>query len=130
MQQLTVSNQHYMKSVYKLTQSGCNARVSDIAKELGVSKASACNAIKALEEKGLVTKSTDHKVCLTEEGMVMTCSLMESYNVIRKFFKHILKVEEDSADHQACTLEHTLAPEDLDALTRFMKLYEYRKLAN
>ena len=129
MQQLTISNQHYLKSIYRLSESVYGARVSDIALELGVSRASACNGVKALEKKALATRSVDHRVCLTEEGMRTARTLEENYTVVERFFEEILRIGRESAASQACTLEHSLTPDAFDALSRFIRLYRCSGMA-
>ena len=129
MLRLTISNPHYLKAVYRLGGGAAGTRVSDIAQALGVSRASACNGVKALEKKGFATRSVDHKVFLTEEGMCTAYTLEENYAVVERFFEEILCIGSESAASQACTLEHSLTPDAFDALSRFIRVYRYSGMA-
>ncbi len=62
MMELTISNEHYIKAVYELEHDGEGARISDIAKRLNVTKSSVCVAMKAPQQKRLITRDVNRRV--------------------------------------------------------------------
>jgi len=76
---MTASNQKYLKAVYELSMKNGKVRVVDIALVLSVSKASVCNALKRLSEKGLLIHELYGDVNLTDAGGKRARTLLASY---------------------------------------------------
>jgi DtxR family Mn-dependent transcriptional regulator len=121
MSKLSVSQGHYLKAIYKLSIKAEGARITDIADTLQVSKASACNAVKALEKNGLVFRDVNHQVCLSSEGKKSALVIAENYEFLKTFFIEILGIDEKSAAIQACTLEHVMSNDSIHSLELFCK---------
>ena len=54
MEEMSIAMQNYLELIYELSLDGKKARVSDIAKHLGVSKPSVNNAVVVLAKDGYV----------------------------------------------------------------------------
>ncbi|MFP3155019.1 metal-dependent transcriptional regulator [Lachnospiraceae bacterium ZAX-1] len=118
--ELSTSKEHYLKAIYKLALKDGNARVTDIADKLGVTKASACCAVRDLEEKGFVHKGADHHVYLTEKGTRTALTMMRNYALIKRFFIMALGISEQNAGVQACALEHVISDEGICSIERIL----------
>ncbi|QOX61899.1 metal-dependent transcriptional regulator [Anoxybacterium hadale] len=106
--ELSNSKEHYLRAIYKLSaKEGC-ARITDIAIELGVTKASTCRAVKELEEMMLVCKDSVHRVYLTEKGKNTVIPIVKNYEKLKNFFVSTLGVNELEAGILACALEHVI----------------------
>ena len=120
MMALTISNEHYIKAIHETDPDGKGARISDIAAKLNVSKASACIAVKSLQQKKLVERDASRKVLLTSEGKRHASFIREKYAVIRRFLIEALKIDERLADIDACALEHVVSIDTFYSMLRLM----------
>lgn len=67
MENMTIAMQNYLELIYELSLDGKKARVSDIAKQLGVSKPSVNNAVVVLAKNGYVNYEKYADIKLTKE---------------------------------------------------------------
>lgn len=65
---LTVSQEEYLKTIYILSKTEKEIRVTDIAKKLGITKPSVNRAIKGLKTLNLLNYETYGNISLTAEG--------------------------------------------------------------
>lgn len=121
MSELTVSMQRYIKAVNELCSEGEGARLLDIASKVGVSKASACVAMKALQQKGMVYRDSTRRSFLTAKGKNSALLLLKKFDVLFGFLSEVLGVREDIAQADACAIEHIISMDALCALCRFTR---------
>lgn len=121
MKALTVSMQHYIRTVYGLPSNdgGGGVRVSDIAEKMGVTKASASLAMSRLEKEKLVCKDGRRQVYLTPAGKQYAVLMLDKCMVIREFLTNVLSVDKETAAIDACAIEHVISMDTLCALCRF-----------
>ncbi len=119
MSDLTISMQHYIKAVYELSCGGSDyVRIVDIAEELGVSKTSASLAMSRLAEKGLVCRNEQRQVMLTPEGETLAVLMLDKSAIIYRFLHNVLGLAAETANADACAMEHVISVETLCALCR------------
>ena len=116
---LTTSQQDYIKVIYELSGSGEGAHVSDIADMLGVNKASASVAMKALQQKKMVRRDSYRMVYLTAEGIREAAYMAKKYETIKGFLTGVLRIDGATADTDADAIEHVISVETLCSLCRF-----------
>jgi DtxR family Mn-dependent transcriptional regulator len=122
--ELTHSMVHYLLAIHKLKERRGFARVTDIAKELGLTKGSVSTALTNLKKKSLVKDEKDCKfVILTELGHQEVHSILSSRTLFNYFLKDILGISEDLAAKDSCLIEHLMSKESVTALFKFMKSY-------
>ncbi|MBN1804707.1 MAG: metal-dependent transcriptional regulator [Sedimentisphaerales bacterium] len=97
------------------------ARSRDIAKSLGVSRASVTGALRVLKEKGLANYEPYGYVTLTESGRITATEIVRKHNILKSFFIDVLGVESEIAQKAACKAEHELGPEIIQKLLRFIE---------
>ena len=119
MKGLSVSMQNYIKAVYELSSGGDGTRICDIAAKVGVTKASACVAMKSLEKKKLVYRDANRIVFLTTEGEFQALRALDKAGIIRRFLTDVLGVSHEIAEADANEIEHFVSAETLCALCRF-----------
>ena len=119
MTKLTASKEHYIKAVYELDRDGEGARISDIAEKLNVTKASVCVAMKSLQQKKLVERAASRKVFLTPKGKHQAESMVNKFNLIKRFLMEVCRLDEDQAEIDACALEHVTS---MDACCSMIEL--------
>ncbi|MFZ7102413.1 MAG: metal-dependent transcriptional regulator [Peptococcaceae bacterium] len=120
MDNLTFTMENYLEAIYELSQDGKGARVSDIAKRLGVTKASTNSAMSTLAEKGLIINEKYKEVFLTPAGLKLARFTSQKHQVIQKFFTEVLKIDTAVADKDACAIEHVISSASIYAMQEFL----------
>ncbi len=116
----------YLKAIEKIIEKKGYAQVKDISKELELSSPSVTGMFKKLTEMGYVNYEKYGGVTLTPDGEKIAKCTMEKHGVIRDFLQ-ILGLDEEIADHDACKIEHVLAPETFDLLTKFVEFMNMKE---
>jgi DtxR family Mn-dependent transcriptional regulator len=109
---MTQSLEDYLEMVSFLSDEG-EVRVTDIASRLGVSKPSVLTALKTLEEQGLLEHERYRTVILTPKGAVMASEIRDRHNFLTVFLRDTIGVSPETAEDDACKMEHILSEETL-----------------
>lgn len=120
--ELSHSMVHYLLTIHKLKESRGFARVTDIAKELQLTKGSVSTAINNLKKRGLVTEEEDCKfLILTDRGHDEVHRILSSRTLLYYFLKDFVGVAEETAERDSCLMEHLMSPETNEKFFKFMK---------
>lgn len=119
--ELTHSMAHYLLTIHKLKEDKGYARVTDIAKELGLTKGSVSTALGNLKKRGLVLEDESKFLSLSDAGHDEVHHILSSRTLVYYFLKDILKVEDSIAHQDSCLVEHLLSKETRDGLFHFMQ---------
>jgi DtxR family Mn-dependent transcriptional regulator len=109
---MTQSLEDYLEMVSFLADEG-EVRVTDIASRLKVSKPSVLSALKVLEEQGLLEHERYSSVSLTKQGAVRAAEIRGRHNLLTAFLQEIVGVDPDTAERDACKMEHVLSEKTL-----------------
>ena len=101
MTELSYSQKKYLFAIYKLCQSGGEAKSSEVAKIVGVSKASTAAMAAKLCESGYIKKEHYGQISLTESGIKAANSIYTSCVIIKEFLENTLGLETEAADSDA-----------------------------
>ena len=113
------SCEDYLETILLLEKEvDCVHRI-EIAKQMGVSQAAVNKAVKLLIERGQVCEDGKH-LRLTDEGKAYASSVYERHCLIRSFLEK-LGVSEDTAEKDACALEHLVSEETVERIKKFMQ---------
>ena len=93
-------------------------RVTDIAARLGFSKPSVLSALKVLGKRGLVTHERYSPVTLTPAGATLAADIRERHCLIKAFLMEKLHVCDETAEKDACKMEHVLSAETLENMRK------------
>lgn len=119
---LSHSMVHYLLTIHKLKEAKGYARVTDIAKELELTKGSVSTAINNLKKKGFVEEEEDSKfLLLTELGHDEVHRILSSRTLLFYFLRDFVGVKEEIAERDSCRMEHLLSPETSEKFFNFMK---------
>jgi len=118
----------YLKTVLILEREYNPVRSSQIAKVRGVSAASVTEAIRTLQDKGLILRQSHRGVRLSAEGRRVAQHVEGRYEVLRYFLTEVLGGGETLARRDACEIEHVASPETMDRLTAFVEYVHRCKL--
>ena len=116
--ELTHSMAHYLQAIASLTRGG-GTSVSAIAERLGVSKAGVTSMLRSLKTRGLAVHEPYGDVSLTGEGRRLAARTERSRDVLTEFFSEILGLDPDTAEEDACMIEHLVSP---GSMVRFLRL--------
>jgi DtxR family Mn-dependent transcriptional regulator len=117
---LSESQQMYLKAAWLIQQEKGAARVTDIARRLGVIKASVTAALRSLSRRGLLNYAPYDLITLTDRGRKTATGIMRRYEVLRGFLVSVLGLHEKTAGDDACLLEHRVSDEMYGRLADFI----------
>lgn len=118
---VTTSSEDYLEAILMLSEKGGDVRSVDVAKSKQVSRASVNKALGVLREKGLIRQQRYGTVSLTDEGIKVADSVMQRHLMLKSFLTNILGVKPETAENDACRMEHAISAETMDKLERFMR---------
>lgn len=111
------SSEDYLETILILGNKSSLVRAVDIASEMGFKKPSVSVAIKNLRQKNLITVADNGDIRLTEEGHKIADKVYERHQLISSWLM-MLGVQEKTALHDACRIEHIISEESFQALKR------------
>jgi DtxR family Mn-dependent transcriptional regulator len=118
--ELTASLEDYLEAIFRLSRKKRVVRMRDVARAVGVTPPSATGAVKSLKDRGLVSHERYEDVVLTADGKVVAQDVHQRHEELRSFFAGVLLLDPDSADEEACRLEHSISGMAVDRLRRFL----------
>jgi DtxR family Mn-dependent transcriptional regulator len=121
---LTPTMEDYMEAIFELSKEKRNVRVKDIAKRLAVKMPTVTNMLKTLSKSGLVEYEKYEYLELTEKGTRIGKEMRRRHKVLRNFLNKILKIDLNTADEEACRMEHAVSAGTLDSLVDLMEFLE------
>ncbi len=119
-QKTTPSLEDYLEAIVMLEEQDKKITVTALSKSIGVTKPSVNWALKKLVDAGLILHKRYGAITLTPEGMRIAESIYQRHKTIRQFLTDILNVDPETADNDACQMEHVLSRESLSQLTKFI----------
>ncbi|MDR2178239.1 MAG: metal-dependent transcriptional regulator [Treponema sp.] len=117
---MTQSLEDYLEMVSFLSDEG-EVRVTDIAARLGVSKPSVLTALRILEARGLLDHERYRTVSLTQKGIVQAQEIRDRHSLLTSFLMDIVGVDPETAEKDACKMEHLLSAETLKKIKTLVK---------
>lgn len=119
---LTESMEDYLEEIYNLTNINHVARVRDIASAIGVSMSSVTGALKKLAARDLINYDKYQYITLTDQGKALAAEIKGRHRILARFLENALGLSSDSAQTNACRMEHAL---DGEATERFLTFLEF-----
>lgn len=120
--QLYESGENYLETLLLLQKKEGMARITDIACALNYSKASVSRAIGILRENGFVKSTEQGGVALTKSGEKKAKEIYERHTTLTQFLIKCLDVAEQTAEQDACRMEHVISDETFCKIKEYMEL--------
>ena len=117
--QILKSSQDYLETMLMLKLQHGYIRSIDIANELGVTKPSVSYATKRLRENGYITMEKDGLITITHKGLEIAKSMYERHQTLSQFLIR-LGVKPETAQEDACKIEHDISEETFQAIRRYI----------
>ena len=114
---LTRRLEDYLEAIGNLASRNGVARVRDIAARTHVSKSSVTAALKQLARAGLIHHDPYQLITLTPRGRARADAIRRKHDALREFLVDVLNVDSDTAEANACRMEHVVDEEVLRRLT-------------
>jgi len=111
---LSQAIQDYLKGIYKLQQAGGRATVTTLARDQGVSPASASAMVKKLAVLDLLEHEPYQGARLTEAGERVALEVIRHHRLLELYLADTLGLDLDDVHAEADRLEHVIS-EELEA---------------
>jgi DtxR family transcriptional regulator, Mn-dependent transcriptional regulator len=115
---VTESLEMYLETIGLLRERSKVARVTDIARELRVSKPSVHAALHELERRGLIEHEHYGEVYLSSEGKAAAAEIRRRHSLLTAFLRDVVGVRAETAEQDACRIEHYLSAETMEGIAR------------
>lgn len=109
------ASEDYLETMLMMKEKYGYIRSIDVARYLGVTKPSVSYATKRLRENGYIVMSRDGLITLTEKGMDIASNTLNRHHVLTAFLEE-LGVDSETAEEDACKIEHDLSQKSFDAI--------------
>lgn len=113
------SQEDYLEAILIQINKVGACRVTDIARQIGFTKASTSVALKKLEEDGLVIRD-DWRVLLTDKGYTTAKSTYEKHLFFVEWLDK-LGIEKRVAEEEACGIEHIISDDTYKKIKKFVE---------
>ncbi len=120
---LTQSIEDYLEIIYNYALDRQGMRITTLSEKMGVAKPSAHNAVTKLRELGLVTQETYGLIHLTDKGKKKGEKLAKKHNVLYKFLTTVLGISAQTAENDACKIEHVISEETLQGVNTYLNAF-------
>ncbi len=123
-EQLSPTHEMYLKVLYRLGQQNDVARVRDMAKGLGVNPGTVSAVLKKLEQAALVHHDRYGIVALTSSGTAVAECVIRRFETIKALLTEVLGMDVETAEVDACMMEHAVSPETVNRMERLVGLVQ------
>ena len=112
--------QDYVELIADLIEKAGEARVSDMARHLGVTHVTVSRTIQRLKREGLVTAQPYRSIFLTEAGSTLAKESRERHETVVRFLLS-LGIPPEVAESDAEGIEHHVSQETLAAFVKHLR---------
>ncbi len=120
----TASMEDYLEAVAMLQGKDKVVRVSQISRKLKVKMPSVTSALKKLSEQRLVEHERYGRIKLTPEGDAVARDVIRRHEALTRFFAQALGINRETAEEDACKIEHVISPLSMERLAKFVEFIE------
>lgn len=114
------SGEMYLETILLLSKRQAVVRSVDIVNELNYTKSSVSRAVNLLKDKGYIEIDSDGAITFTATGKNRAELIFSRHNILKDFLLQ-LGVDEETAESDACRIEHIISDETLEAIKRHLK---------
>ncbi len=118
--QIKESGEMYLITIYLLSISKEYVKSVDVAKKLEYSKPSVSRAIKILSKGGYIKLNDRKHIFLTKKGEKIAKEIYAKHISIKKLLLQ-LGVKEETAEKDACSIEHVLSNESYNKINEYIE---------
>ncbi|KAA0004053.1 MAG: metal-dependent transcriptional regulator [Thermoplasmata archaeon] len=113
----------YLEAIYDLEMEKGYATTGEISSHLNINPASVTEMIQKLGRLGFVTYKKYRGVALTLKGRKAGESIKKRHDILSTFLM-LLGIDKETAERDACKIEHDVDPITLDRLEKFVQFIQ------
>ncbi|MCK5562213.1 MAG: metal-dependent transcriptional regulator [Thermoplasmata archaeon] len=121
----TIRAEHYLEAINEVIEKKQYAKVNDVAQKLDVGLSSVTEMFQKLSAEGLINYEKYSGVTLTTKGKRIINKLTKKHGTLKEFLL-ILGVDKDTAEADACRIEHVVDSKTIEKLIKFVGFVKYR----
>jgi Mn-dependent DtxR family transcriptional regulator len=121
---ITHSAAHHLMAIDDLIGQLGYARVSDIARQLNITRGSVSISLQPLKKAGLVEQDENRHLRLSERGQHLVAAIKTKRHLMQRLLAEVLGVEAEQAEIDACKLEHLVSNETARRLLSFLRFLD------
>ena len=111
------SGEDYLEAILVLREKNGVVHSIDVAQHLGYSKPSVSRAVSLLRGEGYLIMEKDGRLELTEAGVEVAHNILERHRFLKQWLMD-LGVSAETAEEDACKIEHNISDETFQCLKR------------
>lgn len=115
---------HHLMAIDDLINRFGYARVSDVARELHITRGSVSISLRPLKKAGLVEQDENRHLRLSERGQNLVAAIKTKRHLMQRMLAEILGVESEQAEIDACKLEHLVSNQTAQRLLSFLRFLD------
>ena len=115
--QIHQSAEDYLECILKLSKQRPVVRSIDIANDMNYSKPSISVAMKNLRLNGYINVDESGFITLTDSGMEIASNIYDRHLILKKWLE-FLGISPETAEQDACKIEHVISPESFEAIKK------------
>lgn len=125
--ELSLSASQHLMAIARLRSARGYARVSDVARQLGITRGSASLTLKSLKQKGFVAEDENRFLVLTDKGHGVAEKGLEKQALLHRFLEDVLLCAPEQAAAESVLLAHPVSSEVAAKLGEFMSLLQSKE---
>lgn len=125
MSDLTLSSglEDYLECIYNNIEHNGSVKAIELSRELNVSRASVTDALHRLAEKKYINYERYGSIEITSKGIEKATEVIRKHTILTKFFEKVLKLSNEEASENACSIEHVITQKAFKKLKDFTQQY-------
>ena len=123
---LTPALEDFLEAMLELQDEVGTIRVTDLASRLRIAKPTATQTLARLKDLGLAHQENYGHAELTDDGARRAEAVLKRHRLLRVFLSEVLGADADTADREACAMEHALGTETIARLEAFTAGFTHR----
>ena len=120
------SAEMYLETIKVLSETQPRVRSIDVVHSTGYTKPSVSRAVGLLKKNGDVEVDESGYITLTEQGEALASKILERHRILTDFLLQ-LGVSSETADADACKMEHILSDETFDRMKDHLSRTEKKR---
>ncbi|MFM9413725.1 metal-dependent transcriptional regulator [Peptococcus simiae] len=117
------SGEDYLECILRLQNRQGEVKSIDVANAMNYSKPSISRAMKILQEKGFIMMDKKKFIHLTDDGLKKAQEVYKRHLLIKEALISLLDVSPETAEQDACRIEHIVSKETIDKLSAKMEAH-------
>lgn len=121
---VTHSAAHHLMAINDLIQRLGYARVSDVARQLNITRGSVSISLRPLKQAGLIVQDENRHLRLSPGGQALVDAIKTKRHTVQRLFIDLLGLDAQQADVDACKLEHLISNATARRLVSFLRFLD------